>query len=62
MLKFTDAKELGDLWVQCEKVVYVKHRIVGKGQSTILGLVSGVEVEVRESASEVRRKLCPSNH
>lgn len=59
MLKLTLDGTQGDLWVQCEKVTYVREDFSGDGNRTLIGFTSGTELKVTEATSWVRRQLCP---
>ena len=59
MLKLRNADHTGFVWVQCEKVCYVKEDFRGDGQCTVVGMTSGDELRVKEAATWVRREICP---
>mgnify|MGYP003136547480 FL=1 len=62
MLKVTTVE--GSLWLQCEKVTYVKdyYSRDKDGVSSVVAFVSGDEVKCLEAASWIRNQLCPPHH
>ena len=59
MLKVTTVE--GSLWLQCEKVIYVKEHFSTDGDeiSSVVAFVGGKEIKCKESARWIRHELCP---
>ena len=63
MLKLT-TPEHGYVWIQCEKVIYVREDHEGRndGVSSVVVFVGGNELRCKESAYWIKDQLCPAHH